>query len=386
MRIPFRKDSPKLNQFVLFKLLMTRITKGPSSKGKILKKLFVLFATVAFATICTEPAMAAEWSFYGKARIYTSYQTLSKKASGTGFDDSNLIGPDLQKNSIFGATAKSGAIGGGFEYGIGIHLRKLYGTWNFDRSTLLVGRTNVPVNLFYSNQIYGGDAMLRPYGAIYGGRRPMIQISIEGFKFAAIEPRAPNDTAFAGTDTSIPKLEAKYTANLGPVILDIIGGYNKYDLITDADSNVGISSYIVGGSVRSSFGPVYINAGYYFGQNLRAYGLWQAGDDATGLVQDTAGNWTVEDTSSQGLLAVLGFKLSDMISFELGYGTNKHENDLWSNDDKTQAYYVNTTLTIAKSSVFFIVPELGVIDFMDNNSGHPEGTITYFGLKWQINF
>ena len=346
-----------------------------------MKKLFVLIFAVAFLAVCTVPAMAAsEWSFYGSSRMSTFYQTADKELTGN-FDDSDTTWY-LQGNSRIGANVKAGAISGRFEYGTGINLRLLYGTWNFGAGSLLVGQSYSPVNLFYSNQVYGGDTDMLPFGGVYGGRNPMIQLSIAGFKFAMITPRTDDITGAADVDTVLPKLEAKYTANLGPVKLDIIAGLNKYDEVNATDANTDITSYIVGGGVRSNFGPIYINANYYYGSNLGQYGLWQVGVDDAQV--NAAGD--VENTISQGLLAVLGFKLSDMINFEVGYAGNQHKNDLWSDNDKSQTYYVQSTITIAKSSVFFIVPEFGVQNLQTDNTGADEGTNTYFGLKWQINF
>ena len=350
-----------------------------------MKKLFVLIFAVAFLAVCTVPAMAAsEWSFYGSSRMSTFYQTADKELTGN-FDDSDTTWY-LQGNSRIGANVKAGAISGRFEYGTGINLRLLYGTWNFGGGSLLVGQSYSPVNLFYSNQVYGGDTDMLPFGGVYGGRNPMIQISVAGFKFAMLPPRTEIVDPFVDTDAVIPKLEAKYTANLGPVKLDIIGGYNKFDLVNATDGNTGITSYVVGGGVRSNFGPVYINANYYYGQNTGVYGMWQVGDVTTWVVQDAAGNWTVENTTTQGLLAVLGFKLSDMITFEAGYAGSEHKNSLWDNNDKQQTYYLQSVITIAKSSVFFIVPEVGVQDFENDINNEPQGKNTYFGLKWQINF
>ena len=347
-----------------------------------MKKLFILIAAVAFVAAYTVPVMAAsEWNFYGSARMSTFYGTESQEASGTGFEDSTLAW-DLQGNSRIGASVKAGAIGGGFEYGTGINLRKLYGTWNFGGGSILVGQTYTPVNLFYSNQVWGGDSDLLPYGGIYDGRRPMIQVSAAGFKFAAIQPNTGDVTGAADTDTTMPKLEAKYTAKLGPVTLVPFVGWNSYDEVDATDSSTGVASYIYGIGFKGAFGPIYLNASYYYGKNLGQYGMWQTGVDDAQV--NAAGD--IEDTTSQGLLGVLGFNLSDLVSFEVGYATLKHENDLWSNDDKCQSYYVNATIKIAKSSIFFIVPEIGVVDYMDSNAGTAQGDTTYFGMKWQVNF
>ncbi|MGB6012421.1 MAG: hypothetical protein WBI57_14245, partial [Desulfobacterales bacterium] len=52
--------------------------------------------------------------------------------------------------------------------------------------------------------------------------------------------------------------------------------------------------------------------------------------------------------------------------------------------DQTVQYYANLSYTITPG--FFIVPEIGFIDFKDSASGSDQGDFTYGGLKWQINF
>ena len=80
----------------------------------------------------------------------------------------------LQSNSRIGVTVSNGAVGGGFEYGTGVNVRKLYGIWNFGAGTLLVGQTYVPISIFLSNQVFDADADLLAWGAIYKGRRLII--------------------------------------------------------------------------------------------------------------------------------------------------------------------------------------------------------------------
>jgi len=345
-----------------------------------MKKIFILIAAVAFVAAYTVPVMAAaEWNFYGSARMSTFYDTVSEEASPTGFEDSDL-GWGLQGNSRIGATVKAGDIGGRFEYGSGPNLRMLYGTWNFGGGEILVGQTYTPLNLFYSDQVWGGDADLLPYGGVYNGRVPMIQLSVAGFKLALIEPKHAWKTATTvDTDTTVPKVEMSYTAKLGPVTLVPFFGYNTYEIVDAADNGVSIDSYAYGIGVACNFGPLYVNGNLYTGQNLGPYGLWMEGNSNAYIV----GN-DIEDTTSLGWIAVAGFKLNDVVSFEAGYGSVTHSNDVVKVDDDTASAYVHATINIAKG--FFIVPEIGMVDFKDSNTGSDQGDRTYFGMKWQINF
>ncbi len=119
-----------------------------------MRKLLIVLAAFAFVVAYTVPTLAADWSFYGSARMTTFYDSVSEEKAG--FDDGDTTW-NQQGNSRLGATVKAGNIGGGFEYGTGINLRKLYGTYNFGSGQILIGQTYTPVNMFYSNQVYGGD-------------------------------------------------------------------------------------------------------------------------------------------------------------------------------------------------------------------------------------
>jgi hypothetical protein len=91
----------------------------------------------------------------------------------------------------------------------------------------------------------------------------------------------------------------------------------------------------------------------------------------------------VEDNDGWGFLAVVGFTMSDMIRFEGGYGWSEYDAD-FEEEDATSCYYVQASINIAKG--FFVVPEIGYIDFQDGPDGEDQGDTTYYGLKWQINF
>ena len=359
-----------------------------------MRKLLVLLSAVAFVVAFTVPAMAADWGFYGSARMSTFMDSLSEEASATGYDDDDLTWA-LQGNSRLGASVKAGDIGGGFEYGTGINLRKLYGTWNFGGGSLLVGQTYTPINIFQSNQVWAGDVDLLPYGGIYDGRRPMIQLSMGGLKIALVQPNpgAPKQVTdvltAAGldfdTDATLPKIEASYKFKAGPASLTAFLGYQTFDAVaydaTDEDPE-SIDSTFIGLGFNVGLGAAYINGNVYTGTNLGQFGMWQQGADDWGVEADGE----IVDCDTMGYVLVVGFKASDTIALEFGYGHVGHELDLTGHDeaDETDSYYVNATINLAKGC--FIVPEIGKVDFKDDNTGAKEGETTYYGAKWQINF
>ena len=349
-----------------------------------MKKLLMFALAGLLVVAFTVPAMAAaEWNFYGSARMTTFYFDKDKDWTGTGFSDGDTTWT-LQGNSRLGANVKAGDIGGGFEYGTGVNVRKLFGTWNFGGGQILVGQTYTPVNAFYSNQVATGDEDLLSWGGIYAGRKPMIQLKIGGFKVALVEPNT-NALGFDDVDTALPKLEASYLLKAGPVGIKAMAGYNKYDAVVSAtDTAYSIASWIAALGISFNAGPFYAKGNIYTGNNLGPYGMYeQAFDDPVFDGNDFQAN------KALGFLAVLGFKVSDVLCFEGGYGAAGTETDILgvTLKDTVQSYYVQAVITIAKG--FFIVPEIGVFDRKDfevNGLTVPEGKETYFGMKWQINF
>ncbi|MCG8567180.1 MAG: hypothetical protein MI747_19060, partial [Desulfobacterales bacterium] len=130
-----------------------------------MKKL-MLFAA-ALVLLAGSTASAAEWNFYGSARVNTfitdfensPFQPKGAPALGlaTG-DDTKNYEQGLQGNARIGAKVKvNDSLKGRFEYGAlqgNANIRLLYGEWNFGAGSLLVGQNYTPLLLPYSNQVY----------------------------------------------------------------------------------------------------------------------------------------------------------------------------------------------------------------------------------------
>jgi hypothetical protein len=363
-----------------------------------MKKLFVLLTAAALAVAFTVPAMAAEWNLYGSSRVWTGWLDVSKEKAGLGgeVDDADLVW-EQQSNSRWGATAKAGAIGGAVEYGTGVNLRKLYGTWNFGAGTFLVGQDYTPIDTFWSSQCgpTGGDVCGINYGAPYSSRLDQAKLIISDFEVALIEvgsPAAPATVAGAtDVDDSIPRLEASYMGKFGPVTLKPYLGYQTYDEVIIAgttETEKSIDSHILGIFLKGNFGPFEAAFNIYTAQNPGNYGLSQ--DIVLKSAAWNAATSDVEDCDSMGTILILKFKVSDMIKLEAGWGRVANERDVGTTttEEETNAYYIQANISPAKG--FYIVPEIGKIDYGDRQvtgvADQKLGDKTYYGAKWQINF
>ncbi len=287
---------------------------------------------------------------------------------------------DLQCNSRIGAKVSvNDELTGRFEYGTSggnASLRLLYGEWNFGSGTFLVGQNYTPIYTRLSNSVYETDRGLEKYGATSALRHPMLRLKFGGFSIAAIEP---GTDALTGTNTeaSIPKLEMAYTISLKNINLKAVGGYNSYEI----DNTYDVDSYIVGLGGKGTFGPAYLAASFYVGQNLGPYNFRISTDNDPVL----SGTNEVTDNESFGYIIVAGYKMNDMFSFEAGYGYTESELDqTGSQEDDGSQYYLQAKITLAPGVI--IVPEIGFVDNGQDKTGAQQTEITYFGAKWQINF
>jgi len=373
-------------------------------KEKKMKKLMVMVAALA---MLSTSAYAADWNFYGSARISTFY-TSSEAINTAGSTSDDQYEQGLQGNARLGATVKvSDELTGGFEYGAGggvANIRKLYGEWNFGAGKLLVGQTYTPLNWFYSDQVYGTDNDLLAQGGVYSGREGMLQLTFGGLKVALLapntstdvdpayvnaDPEAPavTDIAVASTETKMPGIEVSYAMAMDNFGVKLGAGYQSFDAKVGT-TDYSVDSYVIALGGSANFGAMYVNANIYGGQNVgNMFAIdvdgsndWDGGMGA--FTQNAAETAVIfVDNDALGMLIVAGFTLNDMFNFEAGYGYIETEYDINGvAKDKAQSYYLNSTITLAPG-VFF-VPEIGVVD--GDEAG--DNKTDYFGIKWQINF
>jgi len=390
-----------------------------------MKKLTILIAAIALVCFSV-PAMAVDWNFYGSARVNTWY--VSTDAGKGGNDDSEVRwGSNGQDNARIGARVKHESVSGRIEIQmradqggdpssvITTESRLAYGEWDFGAGKLLVGKAYTPIAQFISGEVFDEDLGLLGVGTMYGNRQSQLALNFGGFNIALIEPYTKHipgtggvtvGTAFAlpGTfidfytkdngdiDSYIPKIEANYGMSFDTWNFSVKGGYQYYSIedvvsAVDGDKNdIEVTSYTIGADAGVNFGPGYVKAGLSFSRNP-AQAAWHLPGLRTALGGSTLwdGDDDTEDNDVFMAALVGGMKVSDMLSFEAGFGYRQDDSDM-DNVDKDKVWELYLQSVIALAPGVYVVPEVGYIDFMDDVAGDDEGSQFWLGAKWQIDF
>jgi len=387
-----------------------------------MKKLTIIIAALALVCFAV-PAMAVDWNFYGNARMATYW--VSEDQGDTKDQDLQW---DLQGNSRIGATIKAENVNARFEFGVtsdadgggNVSSRRIFGEWNFGPGKLKVGKDYTPVSQFISGQVFDGDLGLLGVGTQYGNREGQIAFSFGGFNIALIQPKSGLITGLGATtsavvigtfganlvsidvnvgangdvDEIIPKIEAGWGMSYDAWNFNLMGGFNYYsisDVVSGVDgssNDIDVTSYTIGGDVGFNFGPGYVKAAVSYGQNIgnAAWGLPSLAGGTSG--QGGLAIWDGDDDTNdvytfQGSL-VGGLKVSDMLSFEGGFGYRHDNTDGFGGNTSPWAAYVQSVIALAPG--VYVIPEVGYYDYDNNSAGNDAGSLFYLGGKWQINF
>ncbi|MGD9058644.1 MAG: hypothetical protein PVF38_21055, partial [Desulfobacterales bacterium] len=397
-----------------------------------MKKIILVIAAVA---LLASPAMAVDWNFYGSARMATFYESrdfgdsAASDLTGEGVlgdngDEDANVSWELQGNSRLGATVKAENVGGRFEFGISsdggggnVSSRRIFGTWDFGAATLKVGKDYTPVKQFISGQAYDGDLGLLGIGTAYGSRRAQIGLSFGGFEVALIEPdgkllgnmstaRTEDVTFILATngvdvgitvgienedytggdvDEIIPKIEAAWGMSFDTWNFKINGGVNYYEIedVTNDNGNekdVDVVAWTIGADAGFNFGPAYVRGAINYAQNPKEGG-WHISQNAANFDGDD----DVDDVDMIMGALVAGFKFTDQLTFEGGYGYRQDDPDgAGRDDDQQHSFYVQAVVSLAPG--VWLIPEVGYYDYEDDTAKNDEGDFLYLGAKWQIDF
>jgi hypothetical protein len=170
----------------------------------------------------------------------------------------------------------------------------------------------------------------------------------------------------------------------------LMGGYQTYQIEDVASiinpgqtDDVDVNSYMIGAMGTFNIGPGYIRAALSYDENGSRAG-WLGNTFQAAFDGDDD---TIDSNLFQAAL-VGGFKMSDMLSFEGGFGYVQTESDANNTDEfNPWAAYIQAVVFMAPGVA--VVPEIG---YFDNDSGDIAGVKTdfgsswYAGAKWQIDF
>jgi hypothetical protein len=372
-----------------------------------MKKLTILIAAIALVCFSV-PAMAVDWNFYGSARMATFYVSddLGGQDTAAGNDKLSDLQWDLQGNSRVGANVKAENLKGQFEFGVSsdssgggnVSARRLYGVWNFGPGTLKVGKDYTPTSQFISGQAFDADLGLLGIGTQYGNREAQIAFGFGGFEVALIQMHSQAISTAGGTaavgdiQEYLPKIEAKWGMSFDAFNFNLMGGLNYYSikdvasLTNPGDTNdISVTSYTIGGDAGFNFGPGYVKAAVSYGQNWgnAKWGLDGNHNQGSPAVWD--GDDSIDDTTSWMAALVAGMKVSDMLSFEGGFGYRSDNPDVnGAETSKPWAVYVQSVIALAPG--VYLIPEVGYFDGDKTFADTDATTEFYLGGKWQIDF
>lgn len=373
--------------------------------------VFVLPAPVPAADKTVEERLQAledtigTWTIYGSARFGTFYQKDSAGDAGAGglFNDDNKTTIwDMQGNSRIGLTAKHGDLGGDLLLGLhssgdAVSIRHAFGSYQCGDVSFLIGKgETIFTNFTYSNQAgnpYGPDTDLQDWGFIDEGFTPLVQMAYKGLTVQLVKtsPTVALTGATATYETLLPHLEVQYHLSMDKFYGDVYGGAGTFkvkDLTTGSTTttvDTKVNSYTIGIGGGANIDPVFCGASIWYGRNATSMGVAQVTGQGA-LIDPTTGDVTNE--KDFGVAGVVGAKIQK-VTVEAGYGfTYSQYDESGAPKIKGQSYYLQAVVPIAetKGAKCFVVPEVGVFDQNDNDSGLKMGKATYAGAKWQIDF
>ncbi len=381
-----------------------------------MRRLLALLLVVGLAFIVCAPAFAIDqetdarikaledrfgaFTFYGSVRFDTFYQSTDNDYVDDAFGYGLGLHPDNEVmqwqtagNTRFGAKVQKGNLGGRAEFGMSsgnVSTRLIYGTYQSGDLTILFGHDWAPLGDWgVSNQVYFDDNDLAGFGVIDKSRTSQVKFRYKGLEAALVKP-VTKDLGVDGpkVDALFPTLEARYQLYLVPdkIFVQPFFGINTYKVEVTEGNDESITPWTAGLNAGLNIKPVYVNAMGWYALDGVDMGLNIA--DAFGAYFDPVGDKVVDEKNT-GFAVVVGCAI-DKYTVEAGYGfvSNKWDSGPQGTDkDEAQSYYANVTIPLVGDN-FFVVPEVGVLDFKNDARVADEGNgkATYWGAKWQLDF
>jgi hypothetical protein len=366
-----------------------------------MKKLIAVLLVLLFAA----PAIAADWAFYGSARVTTFYTARER----SDFDNTDYdLDHRLQNNSRIGANVKADKVSGRVELALRaagansggsgdetVNTRLIYGDWNFaDKSYLRVGKELSILDMTeVSNQVYGSDNDLTGL-APSANRTSGVGIQLGGFGFRLVQPAttttwAPTGVNTEQNDAKWPKLEAAYTLPIGKdFTFGVGGGFQNVQGTNPANGDMeDVNSYMVNAKFLAAIGAFYAKAAAFYGENMFNANWGTGGVNQAGAYSTASYDGDdLEDATSYGVGGSMGLNFSDTIAFEVGGGWRNDDNDVAvRGESSTWALYGQMTYKFAPGCK--ITPEVGYFANQDSfTTGDSGGYDWYAGLQWRIDF
>lgn len=398
-----------------------------------MKRFLCILGFVAVVTMAAGSALAAtEWNFGASLRFATWWTALDAgkgqisdmQSGGAKLSNDASLEFLQQRNSRIKMFMKSDRMEGYIEMGWNVDSstvtpREYRGTFKFNDSfSITIGQTHSLFNTIgFSNQSWANDVNMRGVGVAWNAPDNRITLKYQGFQFSLSTPYH-TEGKFSGTissttaytadkDTYIPQLQFGYMHSGEDWRLKVVGAFQTYELkhlraagsSTDIFKNKNVNSWMLMADGNLNFGPLYLAATASVGQNW-SEARWNSSKG--GLANDYANNKRLntfavalkgnklKDTSSLMGAVIVGYRLTEALRLEAGFGYRYDENDAWDKNSHMWLTYIQASYTVAKG--FRIVPEMGLLDLGKTvgtrgaNDARDNGYVWYVGAKWQMDF
>ncbi len=329
---------------------------------------------------------------YGSARLGYWYENLNKDM--TGYDKTDMdLNYMLQTNSRFGVNFKNDNLTAKVELGSKdpLNLRLLWAKFKFTGYSVLIGQDNDGTNE-YSAQVYGEDLNLIGYGAVDGGRNPMVKMELDnGFYFSLIKLYTDKDPASVSDtkkmDILFPKLNLGYKIKMDNLYFHPTFVYQSYSYDKDATTVIdgSVNSWLVACTAQMNLDPLTIRAHVNYGINTGNMGYKGPSNKAK---WDSEKNETI-DTTTMGGFGEIAFKMNDTMTFDSGVGFASSANDTFVDannkkiSDSQMSAYAQMKIKMSKLQ---LIPEIGIVDNMKKTDDTKEGSKLYFGTQLRMDF
>ena len=347
-------------------------------------KKIVLFLAVMF--LAGQALSAVD--FYGNARLGYWYDMQDKDL--TGGEARTVLQYNLFSTSRFGVNFAGDAYTGRVEFSLsrtGAGLRQIWGEYDFGLMKVLIGQYytgffDLPNQA--TSIISASENLMIGYGLMYDSRNPMIKLSLDnGAYIIFMAPKMIDPAGAGGVDALFPKVNVGYRMNLGSLMLHPTFGINMSQYNKDfstAGMDESVMAYVTALSTKYCADNFTVLAQVSYGQNVADYGMLS---DATGGNAVWDGTDILDATTMGGYLEFT-YKLCPHKALTAGGGFFSTDREDYVDPDTAMTAYLQAKINLHDK--MFIMPEVGIIDEMENGLGVKQGSHTYFGLNFQADF
>lgn len=361
-----------------------------------MKKILI----IALMLGCVAVYAQAQFTPYGSARMALWYEMEDEEMSQTGEERFNMD-YFLQKNSLAGARYRATNLNARVELGASGSFRLLWAKYNMGSYSIHAGLDETLVD-FRGSMVYGGDFGLVGWGAIQDNLTGQIRIELNnGIIIALLEPSLidimfeDNNVLRNGDDsdvelhknTLLPKLNVGYQKQLTDFLkLNSDIGFNMYEYTEQEDlpdtlPEEAVMSFVLGIMFDFDFDAFDVKLHLNAGQNTGNYGLSSTTiNTAFWDNQDKK----IVDIMSYGGFIELGYQLNDNSKVTAGASFTMSESDEFEQEDTAMALFGQFNHKLGNR--FMIIPEVGLLDAMEDSDNNEQGSMLYFGTQLRIDF